>query len=221
MTSDEKIVKLLEMQEKGFSINEICKELGLSSSGALSNLANRKGYRFDKGLKKYVKKDNTVKTTDKEYEKEVEDRSNTRSNTICNSYDDFNSSSLRDSKSNKRSNTISNTDAITNNSVNYNTTSNTYSNTESERMIPVDLMDLWSNEKGTIEDMVRWYKKLKEETKTDIFIDLPKAANVMVSTRSNKVIWEAFGVFAEKYKQNFSKGDLLAEALREFMEKYR
>lgn len=56
MNTDEKIQKLLQMQEQGASTEEICKTLGLGSSKALSNMANRKGYRFDKDLKKYVPK---------------------------------------------------------------------------------------------------------------------------------------------------------------------
>lgn len=57
MTADEKLQKLLEMQEQGESIDNICKALELGTSRALSNLANRKGYRFDKTLKKYVPKE--------------------------------------------------------------------------------------------------------------------------------------------------------------------
>lgn len=54
--TDEKIQILLQMQEQGQSIEQICQVLGLGSSRALSNLANRKGYKFDKGLKKYIPK---------------------------------------------------------------------------------------------------------------------------------------------------------------------
>lgn len=57
MTTDEKIQKLLEMQEQGESIESICKALELGTSKALSNLANRKGYKFDRKIGKYVIKE--------------------------------------------------------------------------------------------------------------------------------------------------------------------
>lgn len=57
MNTDEKIQKLLQMQEQGESIESIYQALGLGSSRALSNLANRKGYKFDRHLNKYVPKE--------------------------------------------------------------------------------------------------------------------------------------------------------------------
>lgn len=81
MNTDEKIQKLLQMQEQGASTEEICKTLGLGSSKALSNMANRKGYRFDKDLKKYVPKalqeqskgESVAKQNTKPKEKEIKE----------------------------------------------------------------------------------------------------------------------------------------------------
>ena len=56
---------------------------------------------------------------------------------------------------------------------------------------------------------------------TFIRIELPQRENVMISARSNKVVWEEFKEFAKKHSVNFRMGDLLAQALKEYRDKYK
>ena len=52
-----------------------------------------------------------------------------------------------------------------------------------------------------------------------IQIDLPEAESFKTSIRINKAVWDAFGSFAEQHKE-FNKSDLIAQALKEFMDKH-
>ena len=78
-----------------------------------------------------------------------------------------------------------------------------------------------------IENIIEWFKTKDNDSNTEVIqviqglhIDLPQSENVMISTRSNKIIWEQFNKFCEEHSQ-FKKGDLLAKALLDLMETYK
>ena len=79
--------------------------------------------------------------------------------------------------------------------------------------------------------LLEWYKtsggqvssidaEVIEVVQQGIQIDLPKIESIKTSIRVNKEIWQQFGKFAELHSE-FVKGDLLAQALKEYMEKYQ
>lgn len=102
-----------------------------------------------------------------------------------------------------------------------NTESHTPANTESiTDSITTEFINQFVAERETFMDMLEWFKKYRITTTSDILIELPISDNVMVSCRSNKAIWEQFGEFTKEHS-SFSKGDLLAQALKEYMKKYK
>jgi len=52
-----------------------------------------------------------------------------------------------------------------------------------------------------------------------IKIDLPQSESTRTTIRINKEIWNRFEEFSKKNKE-FNKQDLMAQALKEYMEKY-
>lgn len=74
-------------------------------------------------------------------------------------------------------------------------------------------------ERETLKNMLIWYKKHIDTAGTDILlIELPESENQLVTVRTNKAVWEEFGKFAEENKA-FSKGDLVAQALLDFVKR--
>lgn len=114
-----------------------------------------------------------------------------------------------------------------------NTRSNTNSNTEKNEVVlvennqislPHDIIDLLQEEQGTVKAMIDWYKVFSNTCNTSntiMKIELPQSENVMISTRSNKVVWEKFKTFCKNHSANFTMGDLVAAAFLEYMEKYK
>lgn len=82
-----------------------------------------------------------------------------------------------------------------------------------------------------LDSMLAWYKQQggqeQDRCRTDVVevinqgiqIDLPKVESIKTSVRVNKEIWEVFGLFAMQHSE-FAKGDLLCQALKEYMEKH-
>lgn len=82
-----------------------------------------------------------------------------------------------------------------------------------------------------LDEMLEWYKQQKvqerdgsrttvvEVINQGIQIKLPKVESIKVSVRVNKDVWEVFGEFAVKHSE-FAKGDLLCQALKEYMDKH-
>lgn len=79
--------------------------------------------------------------------------------------------------------------------------------------------------------LLTWYKayggqvssnetQVIEVVQQGIKIDLPKSESIKTSIRVSKQVWEQFGQFAELNRE-FVKGDLLAQALKEYMEKHK
>lgn len=91
-------------------------------------------------------------------------------------------------------------------------------NTTAQQMEVIRLME---QEQDTLKQMLAWYKRMSHtDGSTFIRVELPRSENVMISARSNKVVWEEFKEFAKKHSVNFRMGDLLAQALKEYMEKH-
>lgn len=123
------------------------------------------------------------------------------------------------------------------NDMNSNTSSNTNSNTSSNtnKMVEVhkqqiadinklNIVTFMEQEQDTLKAMIEWYKKNSNTINTSntfIKIELPISENVMISTRSNKVVWEKFKMFAKSNSASFTMGDLVAQALLDFMNKHQ
>lgn len=84
---------------------------------------------------------------------------------------------------------------------------------------------------GEIVEVLEWYKTGGGQVSSDkeqvievinqgIQLELPKSESIKTSIRVNKEIWEQFGAFAGVHSE-FVKGDLLAQALKEFMDKHK
>lgn len=82
-----------------------------------------------------------------------------------------------------------------------------------------------------IVEVLEWYKTGVGQMSSDkeqvievinqgIQIHLPKSESIKTSIRVNKYIWEQFRVFAGVHSE-FVKGDLLAQALKDYMDKYK
>lgn len=81
-----------------------------------------------------------------------------------------------------------------------------------------------------IVEVLEWYKTGGGQVSSDkeqvievinqgIQLELPKSESIKTSIRVNKDIWERFGAFAGVHSE-FVKGDLLAQALKEYMAKH-
>lgn len=118
--------------------------------------------------------------------------------------------------------TVSSTNDSTDSTTQISTKSSTSEAMDKQEMqiLGNELIDTLTNEQGTLIEMIQWFKTYKQTTTGDIVIELPVSENVMTSCRANKVIWDQFGEFA-KNNRTFSKGDLLSQALIEFMNKYK
>lgn len=72
----------------------------------------------------------------------------------------------------------------------------------------------------TLKKMIDWFKKFDNtDSSIGIRVELPQSENTMITIRGNEKIWKAFGDFAKK-NSSFTKGELLSQALKEFIEKY-
>lgn len=87
----------------------------------------------------------------------------------------------------------------------------------------LQFVELLQQEQDTLKSMIEWYKQYSNTNNTSntlIRIELPQSENVMISTRSNQVVWEQFKIFAKNNSANFKMGDLVAQALLDYMNKY-
>lgn len=88
----------------------------------------------------------------------------------------------------------------------------------------LQFVELLAQEQDTLKSMIEWYKRYSNTDNTSntfIKIELPQSENVMISTRSNQVVWEQFKIFAKNNSANFKMGDLVAQALLDYMKKYQ
>lgn len=87
----------------------------------------------------------------------------------------------------------------------------------------LQFVELLQQEQDTLKSMIEWYKQYSNTNNTSntlIRIELPQSENVMISTRSNQVVWDQFKIFAKNNSANFKMGDLVAQALLDYMNKY-
>lgn len=79
--------------------------------------------------------------------------------------------------------------------------------------------ELLVEEYDTIENMIKWFKD-KENTIDRIVIDLPKAKDKRTTILINEQIYQQFNEFCDNHKE-YSKKDLMAMALHEYINKYK
>lgn len=124
------------------------------------------------------------------------------------------------------SNTTCNTDSSTESNTNSNTQSMDIIEVHSHTVIDqsqLEFISLLEQEEETIKNMIDWYKRYSNTDKTSntlIKIELPQSENVMITVRSSKTVWDQFRSFAKSNSANFKMGDLLAQALLDFMKKH-
>ncbi|WP_343102128.1 integrase [Romboutsia sp. MSSM.1001216sp_RTP31141st1_G3_RTP31141_220114] len=85
-----------------------------------------------------------------------------------------------------------------------------------------------ANDYDKIQQVIKWFdNKIDDKSMTEVIevinqgikIDLPLSENTRTTIRINKEIWDRFEEFSKKNKE-FNKQDLMAQALKEYMEKY-
>ncbi len=70
--------------------------------------------------------------------------------------------------------------------------------------------------KNKVEELYNWYKS---QGNSIIKIDLPESNIKRTTIRINEKIWDDFDEFCENHKP-YDKHTLMAQALKEYMEKY-
>lgn len=86
-----------------------------------------------------------------------------------------------------------------------------------------EVIELIEDEKETLKELLEWFKAYRNTGNTSntlIKIELPESENIMISARSNRVVWDRFKNFAKKNSAHFTLGDLVAQALLDYMKKY-
>ena len=81
------------------------------------------------------------------------------------------------------------------------------------------LTELLVEEYDAIESMIKWFKD-KENTIDRIVIDLPEAKDKRTTILINEKIYKEFDKFCNNHKE-YSKKDLMAMALKEYINKYQ
>lgn len=86
-----------------------------------------------------------------------------------------------------------------------------------------------ANDYDKIQEVLKWFEnKTDDKGVTEVIevrnegikINLPEAEIIRTTIRINKEIWDKFGKFAELHKE-FNKQDLIAQALEEYMNKFK
>lgn len=85
-----------------------------------------------------------------------------------------------------------------------------------------------ANDYDKIQQVIKWFdNRVDDKGMTEVIevinqgikINLPQSENIRTTIRINKEIWDKFEGFSKKNKE-FNKQDLMAQALKEYMEKY-
>lgn len=190
MTINQKFRKALDLQDQGIDRREIFKELEYQSIDALTKMMKKFGYRYDKEQEKYIQVDQIEQRTNGGQVESDEKVAVTRLNKM-DTVIDLKSDSLKG-----------------------------------------NIIGL-ANHYDEIMNLLTWYKTFGDNCPTGgaqesqiieivnqgIQINLPKVKSIKTSIRVNKDIWSEFGSFAELHGE-FAKGDLLAQALKEYMKKH-
>lgn len=195
MDINKKFMRALELQDQGYDRRDIYKTLGYQSIDAFTKMMKKFGYKYDKFQEKYIQVTGDGQVT------------SLHSDT---------------SLSVERKETKSMKDQLV----------------ESDNNATIDLKNdmLKGNIMGLakhydeIMGLLTWYKAYGGQMSSDgsrvieivqqgIKIELPKSESLKTSIRINKDIWIQFGQFAELHSE-FVKGDLLAQALKEYMQRH-
>lgn len=193
MDINEKFTRALELQEQGTDRRDIYKILEYQSIDALTKMMRKFGYKYDKLNEKYVQVADGGQKSPAREEIAV---------------------SMEQVKPRKKKNTSLQSDAVID---------------LKNDLLKGNLLGL-AKHYDEIMGLLTWYKayggqvssneqQVIEVVQQGIKIELPKSESTKTSIRVNKVIWEQFGHFAELHSE-FVKGDLLAQALKEYMGKY-
>ena len=85
-----------------------------------------------------------------------------------------------------------------------------------------------ANDYDKIQQVIKWFDNRDDDkSMTEVIevinqgikIDLPQSESTRTTIRINKEIWDRFDEFSNKNKE-FNKQDLMAQALKEYIEKY-
>lgn len=85
-----------------------------------------------------------------------------------------------------------------------------------------------ANNYDKIQEVIKWFDNRNDDNSMTqvievinqgIKINLPQSENIRTTIRINKEIWDRFDEFSNKNKE-FNKQDLMAQALKEYIEKY-
>lgn len=195
MDINKKFMKALELQDQGYGRRDIYKMLGYQSIDAFTKMMKKFGYKYDKLQEKYI---------------QVADdgqMASVYSDTLL-------SVERKETKSVKDKVVESDNNAIID---------------LKNDMLKGNILGL-AKHYDEIMGLLTWYKAYGGQMSSDesrvieivqqgIKIELPKCESLKTSIRVNKDIWVQFGQFAELHSE-FVKGDLLAQALKEYMEKH-
>ena len=193
MDINKKFMKALELQDQGYGRRDIYKTLGYQSIDAFTKMMKKFGYRYDKNEEKYVQETDGGQQSPAREEVAV---------------------SMEQVKLRKKKNTSVQSDAVID---------------LKNDILKGNIIGL-AKHYDEIMGLLTWYKayggqmssdgsRVLEVVQQGIKIELPKSESLKTSIRVNKDIWVQFGQFAELHSE-FVKGDLLAQALKEYMEKH-
>lgn len=191
MTVQEKISKVLELQEQGYKQEEIVQIMD-SNIGSIRRMMNRNGYKTENKL--FIKKDDDNSHTN------VISKENT---VIPGDDDNSHTSVINDTE-------IIPTEAVailSNDDIRINLLNIVKQYDKIQNII--DWFD--SRDDNSHTSVIQLDNGLK--------IDLPEAENKRTTIRVNEKIWNDFNDLADKYKE-YDKQSLISMALKEFIDKY-
>jgi len=186
--------------------NELKKENIESIVDYINNQLEENNYNFTKVAKELGISESTVR-------KYITGRGYTRVNNLCYEY-----TGKKNDKCNLRGNTLKN---------NIEKVDDDSSMTDVINMADMKENLLYLNsEAETIKNIIQWFKSKDDnsitgviELKEGIKIDLPEANIKRTTIRINEKVWDMFDEFVESNRP-YEKHTLMAQALKEFMEKH-
>ncbi|MCC0638040.1 MULTISPECIES: DNA-binding protein [unclassified Clostridioides] len=209
MNNEERIDKFLEFQSKGIKFTEIAQNLKISQS-TLRTFLNKKGYKSEKG--KYILKDELKNKEDLDKEKTKEDNTN-----------NVKKVSTKKKKSNEKVLNKSIEQIEFNDTDLKNIKSRKNIKPKKDRKINITQEDL-----DKLCEVYDWYLEVKDynikpkkiSNKKDVHIDNESLSELKTTrVRIDKETWSDFERLCSN--SNFEKHQILTQALKEFMKKYK
>lgn len=218
MKGNERIEKFLELQNKNIEFEDISKEIGVSVK-TLRSFLNRRGYKLENG--KYTIKENSKANQIEFQDINKDEKENEKSN----------SKNTKD-KEKKVSNKKNTTKIKMQNSTNNNSKVEISKKQKNKKSLQIK-KDKKIN--MTVEDMDKlcevydWYMQVKDykcmkpkktSSKKDINVESNNINDVKnTSIRVDKKTWEDFERLCSN--SQFSKQEILTQALKDFMKEYK